>query len=87
MRESIALALFALAAPLAAQIPAPGFSSSDLPSKPDYLTVTLANGQLVGLGFDSVRLFSPSGALVQVLHSFFTSQLPVSVEVDPARPS
>ena len=84
MRESIALALFALAAPLAAQIPAPGFSSSDLPTKPDFLTVTLANGQFVGLDFDSVRLFSPSGTLVEVLHTFFTSESPVSVEVDPA---
>jgi hypothetical protein len=86
MSKSIAFMLAALAAPLAADTPAPGFSSSVLPNGgPIYITVTLSNGQFVGVGKSSVRLFSPSGALIQVLHAFpWVAEYPVDVALDPS---
>ncbi len=78
------LAVLALAAPGAADTAGAGFSATDLPSGgPTYESVTLSNGDFVGIGDSTIVLFAPDGTPIRTLHTFMGVLPPEAIVVDP----
>lgn len=78
-----ALAAVLLVSPATADDPIAGFSVTDLPGGPTYITEVLSTGEFVGLGNSTVATFEEDGTLIQVLHSFGSFVPPAALAVDP----